>query len=55
MDAAEFYELVEKMRHYQKSYFKSKSKHDLAQAKALEREVDNEIKIFNSNQTSLGL
>lgn len=47
MNAKEFFIKVAEMRHAQKSYFGTRSKEKLEKAKALEREIDNEIKRVN--------
>ena len=44
MDARQFFELVRRMRAYQREYFKNKRKSDLQQSKILESKVDEEIK-----------
>lgn len=44
MDARKFFELVRRMRAYQREYFKHKRKSDLQQSKILESKVDEEIK-----------
>ena len=44
MDARQFFELVRRMRAYQREYFKHKRKSDLQTSKALESKVDEEIK-----------
>lgn len=44
MDARQFFELVRRMRAYQREYFKHKRKSDLQQSKILESKVDEEIK-----------
>ena len=44
MDARQFFELVRRMRAYQREYFKNRRKSDLQQSKILERKVDEEIK-----------
>lgn len=43
MDARQFFERVKIMRHFQKEYFKTRSRTALRQSKALEREIDAEI------------
>lgn len=47
MDAKTFFNLVERMRHAQKEYFKTKDKNILIISKRLESEVDTEIKRVN--------
>jgi hypothetical protein len=42
----EFIDLVKKMRASQKDYFKSRNYGDLARSKYLEKQVDDEIKVF---------
>lgn len=44
MDARQFFELVRRMRAYQREYFKNRRKSDLQQSKILESKVDEEIK-----------
>lgn len=44
MDARQFFELVRRMRAYQREYFKHKRRSDLQTSKILERKVDEEIK-----------
>ena len=44
MDARQFFELVRRMRAYQRQYFKNRRKSDLQQSKILESKVDEEIK-----------
>lgn len=43
MTAKEFFETVEKMRHAQKTYFRSRSLRYLQESKQLEKAVDDEI------------
>ncbi|CDE57046.1 uncharacterized protein BN799_01143 [Prevotella sp. CAG:873] len=47
MDARQFFERVKIMRHFQKEYFKTRSRTALQQSKALEREIDTEIERVN--------
>lgn len=47
MDARQFFERVKIMRHFQKEYFKTRSRTALQQSKALEREIDAEIERVN--------
>ena len=47
MDARQFFERVKIMRHFQKEYFKTRSRTALQQSKALEREIDAEIDRVN--------
>jgi hypothetical protein len=47
MDARQFFERVKIMRHFQKEYFKTRSRTALQQSKALEREIDTEIDRVN--------
>lgn len=47
MDAKQFFERVKIMRHFQKEYFKTRSRTALQQSKALEREIDTEIERVN--------
>lgn len=47
MDARQFFERVKIMRHFQKEYFKTRSRTALQQSKALEREIDEEIDRVN--------
>lgn len=44
MEARQFFDLVRRMRTYQRAYFKNKRKSDLQQCKLLESKVDEEIK-----------
>lgn len=44
MGARQFFDLVRRMRAYQREYFKHKRKSDLQTSKALERKVNEEIK-----------
>lgn len=44
MNARQFFELVRRMRAYQREYFKRKRKSDLQISKMLESKVDEEIK-----------
>lgn len=44
MDSKEFFDLVAKMRWKQKDYFATRSKAVLQESKALEKQVDDEIK-----------
>lgn len=44
MDARQFFELVRRMRAYQREYFKNRRKSDLQQSKILESKVDEDIK-----------
>lgn len=44
MDSKEFFDLVAKMRRKQKDYFATRSKAVLQESKALEKQVDDEIK-----------
>ena len=44
MEARQFFDLVRRMRAYQRAYFKNKRKSDLQQCKLLESKVDEEIK-----------
>lgn len=44
MEARQFFDLVRRMRAYQRAYFKNKRKSDLQQSKLLESKVDEEIK-----------
>lgn len=44
MNARQFFELVRRMRAYQREYFNHKRKSDLQTSKILERKVDEEIK-----------
>lgn len=44
MDNRTFFERVKTMRYFQKEYFRTRSSKALKQSKALEREIDNEIK-----------
>ncbi len=47
MDARQFFERVKTMRHFQKEYFRTRSRTALQQSKALEREIDEEIDRVN--------
>lgn len=47
MDARQFFERVKIMRHFQKEYFKKRTRTALQQSKALEREIDQEIERVN--------
>lgn len=47
MDARQIFERVKVMRHFQKEYFKTRSRTALQQSKALEREIDTEIERVN--------
>lgn len=47
MDGRQFFERVKIMRHFQKEYFKTRSRTALQQSKALEREIDEEIDRVN--------
>lgn len=47
MDARQFFERVKIMRHFQKEYFKTRSRTAFQQSKALEREIDAEIERVN--------
>lgn len=47
MDSRQFFERVKMMRHFQKEYFKTRSRTALQQSKALEREIDAEIDRVN--------
>lgn len=47
MDGRQFFERVKMMRHFQKEYFKTRSRTALQQSKALEREIDEEIDRVN--------
>lgn len=47
MDSRQFFERVKMMRHFQKEYFKTRSRTALQQSKALEREIDTEIDRVN--------
>lgn len=47
MDGRQFFERVKIMRHFQKEYFKTRSRTALQQSKALEREIDTEIDRVN--------
>lgn len=40
MDSRRFFERVKIMRHFQKEYFKTRSRTTLQQSKALEREIE---------------
>lgn len=44
MDSKELFDLVAKMRRKQKDYFATRSKAVLQESKALEKQVDDEIK-----------
>lgn len=44
MEARQFFELVRRMRAFQREYFKYKRKSDLQTSKILESKVDEEIK-----------
>lgn len=44
MNPRQFYDKVVEMRRLQKEYFASRSKSALERSKAVEREIDNEIK-----------
>lgn len=48
MNAKQFFDLVSMMRKYQIEYFKTRRKDILEKAKALEIEVDNEIRRVQS-------
>jgi len=43
MNAKQFFELVESMRHYQREYFAKRHPRDLKKAQSLEQTVDFEI------------
>lgn len=47
MDARQFFERVKVMRHFQKEYFKTRTRTALQQSKALECEIDAEIARVN--------
>lgn len=47
MNNRQFFERVKMMRHFQKEYFKTRSRTALQQSKALEREIDEEIDRVN--------
>lgn len=47
MNGRQFFERVKIMRHFQKEYFKTRSRTALQQSKALEREIDAEIDRVN--------
>lgn len=47
MDARQFFERVKVMRHFQKEYFKTRTRTALQQSKALESEIDAEIARVN--------
>ncbi len=47
MKPKEFFLLVERMRHAQQAYFRTKDKNILVISKQLEKEVDDEIKRAN--------
>lgn len=47
MDARQFFNLVERMRAAQKSYFRTKSSDYMRQAMQYEKEIDAEIKRVN--------
>jgi hypothetical protein len=49
MDFKEFLELVKKMRDKQKEYFRTRNKEVLAEAKRLEKEVDEQILRYLAN------
>jgi conserved domain protein len=48
MNSREFFSKVALMRQLQKEYFKTRSKSVLAECKAIERDIDNEIKRVNA-------
>ena len=48
MNSREFFSKVALMRQLQKEYFKTRSKSLLAECKAIERDIDNEIKRVNA-------
>lgn len=48
MNSREFFNKVALMRRLQKEYFKTRSKSVLAECKAIERDIDNEIKRVNA-------
>ena len=54
MSAKDFFYKVAELRYYQKKYFATRSRDSLQQAKALEKEIDDEIvrvqKILASRQ-----
>lgn len=47
MTPQQFFDRVKIMRHFQKEYFKTRSRSALQQSKALEREIDAEIDRVN--------
>lgn len=47
MTSKEFFNKVALLRHWQKNYFASRSHDALTKAKALEKEIDNEIARVN--------
>lgn len=49
----DFMEMVEKMRNAQKAYFKNRNHDNLVIAMKLEREVDEEILAFKSDQEEM--
>ncbi len=43
MNARQFFDRVAQLRHFQKEYFKTRSREALGQSIALEKEIDTEI------------
>lgn len=48
MNSKDFFNKVALMRRLQKEYFKTRSKSVLSECKAIERDIDNEIKRVNA-------
>nr|DAJ69437.1 MAG TPA: hypothetical protein [Caudoviricetes sp.]DAK17576.1 MAG TPA: hypothetical protein [Caudoviricetes sp.] len=48
MNSKDFFNKVALMRRLQKEYFKTRSKSTLSECKAIEREIDTEIKRVNA-------
>ena len=48
MNSREFFNKVALMRRLQKEYFKTRSKSTLSECKAIEREIDTEIRRVNA-------
>jgi hypothetical protein len=55
MDNLQFFDTVREMRHWQKEYFRSRSKQDLETAKQLEKKVDQMIIELSDPQKKMEL